>query len=109
MKNEWILGINYKKRILLDKIQGKVNLIQEVIISPLGDIPLHKHKSTDEIFYIISGSPIIKIEDRKKELYPGDIITVEKEINHGFINESKNEVKLICLKINYRDGDSYLG
>ena len=107
-EGKWVSGKSYKKKILLENIKDKINIIQDVIIEPLGEIPPHKHRFTDEIFYITEGKLIFKSEERNVQLEPGDLIFVDKEESHSFINKSQQEVKLICLKINYKEGDSYL-
>ena len=107
-EGKWVSGKSYKKKILLENIKDKVNIIQDVIIEPFGEIPPHKHRFTDEIFYITEGKPIFKTEKENIQLEPGDLIFIDKEENHSFINKSRQEARLICLKINYKEGDSYL-
>ena len=52
--NNWIKGKSYQKRILIEKMKKKINLIEDVVVAPMGKIPCHSHKFTDEIFYIIN-------------------------------------------------------
>ena len=107
-EGKWIPGKSYRKKVLLENIKGKINIVQDVIIEPFGEIPPHKHRFTDEVFYIIKGELIFKTEKESIQLGPGDLIFVDKEESHSFINKSQQEARLICLKINYKEGDSYL-
>jgi len=109
IKNKnWILGKSYKKRILIEDLKGKINLIEDVIIEPKGIIPIHKHDFTDEIFYITGNSAIMIVGNREFRVKPGDFIYVEKNEKHGFKNDSNKEFKMIVFKINFKKGDSYL-
>jgi len=106
--NNWIRGKGYQKRILIKELKGKINLIEDVIIVPKGEIPWHSHDFTDEIFYIINNSAIMIVNDEEFEVNPGDMIYVNKNESHGFRNESDREFKMIMFKINFQKGDSYL-
>jgi len=106
--NNWIRGKGYQKRILIRELNEKINLIEDVIIVPKGEIPSHSHDFTDEIFYIINNSAIMIVNDEEFEVNPGDMIYVNKNESHGFRNESDREFKMIMFKINFQKGDSYL-
>ncbi len=105
---KWISGESYKKRILLDGLKGKINLIEDVIVKPSGVIPCHKHDFTDEIFYVTYNSAIMIVNGKEFEVYPGDMIYVSKNEEHGFRNESNEDFKMIVSKMNFKKGDSYL-
>ncbi|MEJ2268031.1 MAG: cupin domain-containing protein, partial [Nanoarchaeota archaeon] len=86
----------------------KINLIEDVIVVPKGEIPCHAHEFTDEIFYIIDNSAIMIVNNQEFEVNPGNMIYVDKKESHGFRNESDKEFKMIVFKINFQKGDSYL-
>jgi len=106
--NNWIKGKGYQKRILIEKLKEKINLIEDVIIVPKGEIPCHSHDFTDEIFYITENSAIMIVNDKEFKVKPGDMVYVNKNESHGFRNESDKEFKMIMFKINFQKGDSYL-
>jgi quercetin dioxygenase-like cupin family protein len=105
---KWIGDKSYKKRILLDELEGKINLIEDVVIVPKGEVPCHKHDFTDEIFYVTKNSAIMIVNGKEFEVHPEDMIYVSKNESHGFRNESDREFKMIVSKINFKKGDSYL-
>lgn len=105
---KWISGKSYKKRILLDELKGKINLIEDVIVQPKGIIPYHKHNFTDEIFYITNNSAIMTVDGEEFGVHPGDMIYVSKNEKHSFRNESDEDFKMIVSKMNFKKDDSYL-
>ena len=106
--NNWVKGESYQKRILIEKLKEKINLIEDVIIVPKGEIPCHSHDFTDEIFYIIDNSAIMIVNNKEFKVNPGDMIYVNKNERHGFRNKSNKEFKMIVFKINFQKGDSLL-
>ena len=106
--DNWIKGKNYQKRILLDNFNKQISLIEDVIIVAGGKIPLHKHNSTDEIFYITKSLAIMTVDAKEFKVSPGDMIYVNKNERHGFRNNDNKEFKMLVMKINFQKGDSYL-
>ncbi len=106
--NNWIKGKSYQKRILIEDLKKKINLIEDVIIVPKGEIPCHSHDFTDEIFYITENSAIMIVNNEEFEVKIGDMIYVDKNESHGFRNESNKEFKMIMFKINFQREDSLL-
>ena len=106
--NNWVKGKSYQKRILIEEMKAKINLIEDVIVVPKGEIPCHSHDFTDEIFYIISNSAIMIVNNEEFKVNPGDMIYVDKHESHGFRNENDKEFKMIVCKTNFQKGDSYL-
>ena len=106
--DNWVKGKSYQKRILIEELKEKINLIEDVIVVPKGEIPYHSHEFTDEIFYIINNSAIMIVNNEKFEVNPGDMIYVDKNESHGFKNESDKEFKMIVFKINFQKGNSLL-
>ena len=106
--NIWIKGKSYQKRILASNLSDKINLIEDVIIQPSGIVPIHKHDSTEEIFYVIKNTAFMIVNNKEFKISPGDFIYVEKNEEHGFCNKTNEEFKMIVFKINFKKGDSYL-
>ena len=93
---------------MIEEIKGKINLIEDVVVKPNGVVPKHKHKFTDEIFYITGGGAFMSVDDKEVKVKPGDFIYVEKGEEHGFRNLYDEEFKMLVLKVNYKEGDSFL-
>ena len=106
--DNWVKGESYQKRILIEGLEEKIDLIEDIIIASKGEIPRHSHDFTDEIFYIINNSAIMIVNDEEFEVNPGDMIYVNKNEDHGFRNDTDKEFKMIVFKINFQNGDSFL-
>lgn len=106
--DNWVKGESYQKRILIDGLEEKINLIEDITIVSKGEIPCHSHDFTDEIFYMISNSAMMIVNNEEFEVNPGDMIYVNKNEDHGFRNDSDKEFKMIVFKINFQIGDSFL-
>ena len=107
-EDKWIKGKSYQKRILLSNATKNLNIIEDVIVHPHGEVPVHAHDYASEIFYIVSGKAIMIVGNKEFEVKHRDTIFIDKKEPHGFRNESDEELKMYVLKIDYKKGDSYL-
>ena len=70
-----------------------------------GDLAWHCHDDEDELFYILSGSLTIEMEDRSVELQTGDAFVVPKGVRHHPIAQAECQLMLIERKSTLHTGD----
>jgi mannose-6-phosphate isomerase-like protein (cupin superfamily) len=79
---------------------GSYGGIQPYIYNlPAGSrIPLHKHPTTDELFYIIKGRFRFKVGDREIVAVPGDVVQGRMDVPHTFQNISDEPGAFLSVK-----------
>eukprot|EP00088_Acartia_fossae_P023621 TRINITY_DN24635_c0_g1_i1.p1 TRINITY_DN24635_c0_g1~~TRINITY_DN24635_c0_g1_i1.p1 ORF type:complete len:149 (-),score=29.61 TRINITY_DN24635_c0_g1_i1:56-502(-) len=65
-----------------------------VKFKPGQELPLHIH-NPPEIYYILKGSPILKLGDEKIRSKPMDCVTIPSNCPHGLVNDTDQEVLLL--------------
>ena len=64
---------------------------------PLGaSTTLHHHPRTEEIYYILSGSGLMRISDGQADVHPGDAIAIPPGAVHQITNTGTGELKFLC-------------
>ncbi len=64
------------------KIIGELNNQHVKIAKVKGDFVMHQHDHEDELFYIISGTLFIEMNDQTLELHPGELVVIPKGTSH---------------------------
>jgi len=64
------------------KIIGELNNQHVKIAKVKGDFVMHQHDHEDELFYIISGTLFIEMNDKTLELHPGELVIIPKGTPH---------------------------
>ena len=59
-----------------------------IILLPGQSHPIHYHAKKEETFNILYGSLTINISGQEKEYRPGEIVTIERGIKHGFSSKT---------------------
>jgi quercetin dioxygenase-like cupin family protein len=104
---EHIVKKDYSKRIIFsvsDFIE-KGHLLQVVTIPPNTKQRSHSHKMQTEVFYILEGECIIKINGNDYVAVSGDAFICSPGDTHNLWNKSDKEFKLVVFKINLPEGD----
>lgn len=87
-----IIGEVNDQYIKLAKIKGQ-------------DLPWHNHENEDELFYIVSGSLLMEIENELAfEMKQGDLFVVKKGINHRVSAVEECSIMLIESKTTEHTG-----
>lgn len=73
------------------------NDIVELHIAENGEVPAHA-LPVDVTFYVVSGRGCITIANEKTDAEPGDIITVERNLERAWFNPNTESLKLLVIK-----------
>ena len=65
------------------------------------DFHWHSHSESDEMFYVIDGKLFVDLEDRTEEIFPGQLITIPKNIKH----RTRSDERTLILCFESKDND----
>lgn len=73
--------------------------VQVVLLAfePKQGLPVHT-TPVDVFFYVIEGTPTIKVGDEEKDVSAGNIVLSPKDIPHTVKNESDEDTKVLVVK-----------
>ena len=93
------------------KIIGEVNDVYVKITKVKGqDVPWHSHDQEDEMFYMVKGSLVMELENRKSfVLNEGEYFVVNKGIRHRVHSEQECWIMLIENKSTRHTGNVQTG
>ena len=97
-----IVRQDYRKKIIfaLEDFDEKGHLLQVVTIPPNTRQRLHSHDQQTEVFYILEGEAIIRINDVEYPARPGDAFICSPGDVHNVWNKTDREFRLLVFKIN---------
>lgn len=62
-----------------------------------GIFPKHVHPEREEIYYVLSGSGILMIEDSEVEIFEGDAVYISGNVQHGLKNFSLKDLLILYV------------
>jgi len=73
--------------VRLHAIGGEQLLLCRVEYAPGKQVPWHKHDDTEQVMFILDGEVEMTIEDDTTTLGPGDVVVVNRGLNHKLYSE----------------------
>jgi quercetin dioxygenase-like cupin family protein len=74
--------------VRLHAIGGDQVLLCRVRYEPGKQVPRHAHEHSEQLMVLIEGSVSMTIADETRELHPGDVVCVNRGIEHELYSES---------------------
>ena len=78
---EFVDGVN------IHAIGGDQVLMCRVVYQPGKTVPRHAHDHTEQLMAVVEGSVTMTIGDETRELGPGDVVCVNRGIEHELYSE----------------------
>jgi len=91
----------YEVRTMYDNgFDSSMSYIRELVLHAGSTIGLHPHEGDEEIYYIISGTGEMVVDDETQPVKPGDTILTKSGSVHGLNNTSNEDLKIfvVCAK-----------
>ncbi|UCD74208.1 MAG: cupin domain-containing protein [Phycisphaerales bacterium] len=84
-------------RILVGRCDGAPNFsLRQFTVEPGGHTPRHRHNYEHEN-YILSGTGQVFYEDAFHDITGGDVLFVEANQEHQFLNTGSEPLEFLCL------------
>ena len=87
------------------RVVGEVNETYVKLVKVNGEFVWHSHEQEDELFLVVKGSLTIRFRDRDVHLEEGQMIIVEKGVEHQPVAESEAHVLIVEPKTTLNTGD----
>jgi len=86
-----------RMRLLISEKDGAENFAMRMFtVAPGGYTPHHFHNYEHEV-YILQGQGVLKGEDKDRPFKSGDVIFVNSNEKHQFVNAGDEPMKFLCL------------
>lgn len=95
-------GVGVLKHISLyedNDFSSKLRFINYTTLPSGTTIGIHEHGNDEEIYIILEGQGIIKVDGEEKDVFPGDVILNKPYGEHGLRNNCKENLKILVFEV----------
>jgi 3-dehydroquinate synthetase/mannose-6-phosphate isomerase-like protein (cupin superfamily) len=76
-----------------------IDFIDFTIIQSGSTIGRHGHEGNEEAYFIVSGSPLMRVENEERRLEKGDVAVVHSGQTHELINDTPVDVEIFVIQV----------
>jgi len=91
--------IAFRRLLQADDFESKIDFIDTTIIPPQSTIGRHQHVGSEELYYIVRGTPRVCVEREERRLQQGDIAVVRSGQSHELINDTDSDVHIFVVQV----------
>ncbi|HEY9436590.1 MAG TPA: cupin domain-containing protein [Blastocatellia bacterium] len=86
-------------RPLIDRTTSPINQcsLAEEILPPGASVIPHHHEVIEEIYYVIEGEGMMRIDDEEREVEAGDAIYIPRFSRHTLTNTGNGPMKILLV------------
>ena len=76
-----------------------IDFIDRVVVPPGSTIGFHKHGENEEMYIVLEGKALMKIEENDVTVNKGDMILNPAGGRHGLANNSDENIEILVIQI----------
>jgi mannose-6-phosphate isomerase-like protein (cupin superfamily) len=85
------------RELIRPEAQGSRKLsVAEATLAPGQITQRHRHRQSEEVYYVLSGEGIVEIAARKTEVQAGDVLLIPAGAEHCATNTGPQPLRLLC-------------
>ncbi len=79
--------------------EAGIKFYHDNILQPGDSIGEHLHKNDEEMYIIIDGSGVMKVDGRDEDVGPGDVCITRKGHSHSLLNTGKSPMHFLVIGV----------
>ncbi len=80
------------------EFRSAIDFVDYTIIPPGSTIGKHEHHGNEELYFIASGNPLMRVNGEEARLHRGSLSIVRDGEWHELINDSSQDVELLVIQ-----------
>jgi len=86
-------------RPLIDRTTSPINQcsLAEEVLPPGASVTPHHHEVIEEIYYVVEGDGVMRIDDEEREVVAGDAIYIPRFARHTLTNTGNGPMKILLV------------
>lgn len=79
--------------------KSDVDFFDRVVVPPGSTVGFHRHGKNEEMYIVLEGTGLMKIESKEISISKGDMILNPVGGRHGLVNNSSENIDLLVVQI----------
>ena len=109
-------SVQYRRALDQDVFSTNWSYVDHLLIPATASEGVHRHRSVEEIYYVLNGSGQVRLNDEQMQIQKGDAVPVLLNQAHSFSSTAGKELELMVIGISVQkgvvdveEGESHLG
>lgn len=91
--------IVFRRMLSADAFTTNVDFVDVTTIPPGSTIGRHYHRGNDELYFIVAGAPLMRVQGEERRLARGAIAVVHSDGWHELLNDTADPVEILVVQV----------
>ena len=91
--------ILFRRMLSSSEFATNVDFVDVTTIPPGSVIGRHYHHGNEELYFIVSGTPLMRVDGVERRLQRGGIAVVHSEGWHELVNDTSDAVEIFVIQV----------
>jgi mannose-6-phosphate isomerase-like protein (cupin superfamily) len=91
--------IAFRRLLAAGAFSSAIDFVDASVIMPGSTIGRHQHVQTEELYYIVDGTPIVTVDGDSRRLSRGDVSVVRSGQWHELVNDTAQAVEIFVVQV----------
>jgi mannose-6-phosphate isomerase-like protein (cupin superfamily) len=91
--------ITFRRLLESEAFNAPVDFVDFTIVPPGSTIGRHHHSGSEEMYFITSGNPLMRVNGEEKRLTSGCVTVVHNNGWHELVNDTDSNVELLVIQV----------
>ena len=91
--------ISFRRVLSRSDFESSIDFVDYTVIPPGSSIGRHSHDGNEELYFVVSGNPLITAQGETKRCGAGVLSVVRSGGWHELINDTGEEVRILVVQV----------
>jgi quercetin dioxygenase-like cupin family protein len=91
--------IAFRRLMQSEDFVSNIDFVDTTVIPPQSTIGWHEHVGSEELYYVVRGTPRVRVNNEERRLREGDVAVVRSGQSHELINDTADDVQILVVQV----------
>ena len=76
-----------------------IDFVDYTVIPPGSEIGAHRHIGNEEMYFVVAGTPLVRVNGQQMRLGPGSLSVVRDGEWHALTNDTDEDVTILVVQV----------
>lgn len=91
--------IEFRRLMSSPEFETNIDFLDLTVIPSGSTIGRHSHSDNEELYFVVDGAPLMRVDGAERRLNPFDVTVVRSGGWHELINDSQGDVRIFVVQV----------